>query len=250
MDRTAHLAALRADGTALAAAAEEAGTGAPVPPCPEWRIRDLLRHLGGVYAWAGTIVTERLDSPPRLRDDSGLGDPPDGDAGLVDWFRDRHARLLGILSIADDEPPCWTLLPADTSGVAFWARRQALETAVHRIDAQSAVGPIAPFDPLFAADGVDELLAGFAPRPRFRLRSDPPRALHVHAEDVDRHWLLTVGPDAVRTERTDGPADLTLTGTASGLFSTLWNRPAAGTEPRSAGDTSLLDAWRELARIG
>ena len=62
---------------------------------------------------------------------------------------------------------------AGPSPLAFWARRQAHETAVHRYDAQSAApgGPPAPagaFDPAFAADGVDELIMGFAARRRYR----------------------------------------------------------------------------------
>jgi len=41
-----HIAALDADGALLAAAAERAGLDAPVPGCPLWKMRELLRHTG------------------------------------------------------------------------------------------------------------------------------------------------------------------------------------------------------------
>ena len=43
----------------------------------------------------------------------------------------------------------------------MWARRQAHETAIHRVDGESALGALSgtPFEPSFGADGVDELLA-------------------------------------------------------------------------------------------
>src|SRR5262249_53658636 len=148
-------------------------------------------------------------------------------AELPGWFREGHAALVQALSVAGPDLNCWAFLAAP-SPLAFWARRQAHETAIHRVDAgQAAVtpgdaavtpgdaavtpgdaavtpgdaasapgdaasargdagrapgdaasapgdaastaGPAAPgtgtpFDPAFAADGVDELLMGFLTR--------------------------------------------------------------------------------------
>ncbi|MEV4286740.1 maleylpyruvate isomerase N-terminal domain-containing protein [Nonomuraea bangladeshensis] len=43
--------------------------------------------------------------------------------------------------------------------VGFWIRRMALETVVHRIDAELAAGtPVTPVPDDLAADGVDEIL--------------------------------------------------------------------------------------------
>src|SRR6204780_1534249 len=50
------------------------------------------------------------------------------------------------------------------SPLAFWARRQAHEPAIHRADAESAAGDVTPFPAVFAADGIDELLVCFASR--------------------------------------------------------------------------------------
>ena len=65
------------------------------------------------------------------------------------------------LRTADPAVRCWTFLPAP-SPLAFWARRQAHETAIHRADAQLAAGPVTPFAADFAAPTyatVEELCA-------------------------------------------------------------------------------------------
>jgi uncharacterized protein (TIGR03083 family) len=69
-----------------------------------------------------------------------------GDAELLGWFRDGHAELVRALRSADPRLSCWTFLPAPSS-LAFWARRQAHETAIHRADAESAAGPVTRFPP-------------------------------------------------------------------------------------------------------
>ena len=62
-----HIDALRRQGGLLAAAAERAGLGAPVPPCPTWRVKDLLRHTGYIHRWAARHIIEcpetALDGP-------------------------------------------------------------------------------------------------------------------------------------------------------------------------------------------
>ena len=35
-----------------------AGPDAPVPACPGWRIRDLVRHVGNVHAGTGYVGSE------------------------------------------------------------------------------------------------------------------------------------------------------------------------------------------------
>ena len=58
-----HIAALRAEGPLLARAAERAGPDAPVPACPGWRMRDLVRHVGNVHRWATGYVVEQHPAP-------------------------------------------------------------------------------------------------------------------------------------------------------------------------------------------
>jgi uncharacterized protein (TIGR03083 family) len=87
--------------------------------------------------------------------------PPDGQ--LHDWYLSGLDALVSGLASADPGMPAWTFLPAP-SPLAFWARRQAHETAIHRADAELAAGSRPSYPAELAADGVDELLTGFTAR--------------------------------------------------------------------------------------
>ena len=131
--------------------------------------------------------------------------------------------------------------------LAMWARRQAHETAVHRFDAQDATGAVSNFDPKFASDGIDELLAGFAPRKQeFPIATT--RTMHVHAIDTEDHWLMTMGSGGIETARDAGPADVSIGGAASDLYLLLWNR-AQDTTVDVRGDRELLELWHNNVRV-
>jgi uncharacterized protein (TIGR03083 family) len=244
MEIDAHCSALAEQGTALAAAAGRAGLTADVPTCPGWTVRHLLEHIGRVHRWAATYVQE---GPAAFGGGSArMATPPS--EGLLDWFVDGHAQLVAALRAAPDDLQCWPFLPAP-SPLAFWARRQAHETAIHRADADAACGTVPSYAPRFAADGIDELLDGFYARRGGSLRADPPRSLLVVATDADRRWHLAIGPE--RREVTvddDLPADCTVRGPASDLYLLLWNRPPVRT-PEITGDQAVMGLWRDRAQI-
>jgi uncharacterized protein (TIGR03083 family) len=157
-------------------------------------VRDLLRHTGYVHRWATAYVKEQhLTWVDRFSEAEILASRPAGDEMLTSWFRDGRERLASALERAEPGMMCWTFLDAP-SPLAFWARRQAHETAIHRVDAQQAAGIPAsgldPFAPGLAADGIDELLMGFARRESKRgLRSNPPGWLAIHAAG-DGDWVV------------------------------------------------------------
>jgi uncharacterized protein (TIGR03083 family) len=247
MEVVEHVAALRREGRLLAEVADRTGLAVPVPTCPEWRMRDLVRHIGGVHRWAAAYVAGSRTQPISEQEQAEIMGPPDDDHVLVDWFREGHAHLVHELKAAAPDLACWTFLAAP-SPLAFWARRQAHETAIHRADAESPGASIAPFPPAFAADGIDELLSCFITRPGGRLRADPPWTLHVRATDAAADWLVRIGPDQRVVSREAGDADCCVRGPASELYLMLWNRRApAGLEVR--GDPALLDLWRDSVRI-
>jgi uncharacterized protein (TIGR03083 family) len=249
--------ALRRQGERLADAAERAGLDATVPPCPPWLVKDLLRHTGYVHRWAARHITERpgqvLDGPPEAEILRGGAE----DAGLLAWFLAGHAALTKTLATADPALECATFMAAP-SPLAFWARRQAHETAIHRADAESAVGAMPEYQAKFAADGIDELIMGFGRRRKYQPGSDPRTAdgalLRVLAVDAGDAWSVEVheGRLQPRRDAPDAPdgARCTLSGPASGLYLYLWNRADA---PRAGvtvtGDPALLTSWQASVRV-
>ncbi|MEW2403676.1 maleylpyruvate isomerase family mycothiol-dependent enzyme [Streptomyces sp. NPDC046862] len=251
MDIAEHIEALDREGRLLVTAAESAGTGARVPTCPGWRVRDLLRHTGMVHRWAGAFIAEGHTS---YHPDGG---EPDLDgAELLAWFREGHGWLVDTLTTAPPDVACWSFLPAP-SPLAFWARRQAHETTVHRLDAESArdgtaeaVGANAPdfaIAPEFAVDGIDELLLAFHAREKSRVRTDRPRVLRVRASDTGTVWTVRLSSGPPLSERGEtAEADCEVTGPAARLYLSLWNRLPL---PGVTGDESVAALWRENSAV-
>lgn len=261
MEIAAYLAALDDDGDALAGAAARAGLTAPVPTCPGWQVRDLLRHVAYAHRWAARHVTERLATVAEQDPEAAIlaGGPPDDE--LLSYYRQGLDDLLAALGTAGPDLACATFLAAP-SPLAFWARRQAHETAVHRYDVQSTPalpGPAGPPDPLtafgpaFAADGIDELIMGFAARRRYRLRGDEDRSLAVATADWPGSWLIELADGRISVRREPGPAvrpDCLLTGPAAGLYAFLWHRCSADQgRVTVAGDHALLALWSASVRV-
>jgi len=281
MEIADHIACLRSEGELLAEAAERSPLTAPVPSCPGWQIRDVLAHLGFVHRWATRYVAEgRTEATSEPGEEEIIRLAP-ADESLVGWFRAGHARLVSVLAAADPAGRCWTFLPAP-SPLAFWARRQAHETAIHRVDAQLAAAAAAatvpgadldPFPAGLAADGVDELLTGFGGRDPESL-CDASAVLVIRAEDGARgaDWTVVMGqPGAGASRGLDpaaraaaagitgaapayrgvagpAPAYCEVAGPATALYLMLWNRgTAAGLDVR--GDDRVLAAWREKMQV-
>jgi len=237
MDVAEYVKRLRAEGERLAEAAGWAGLEAPVPTCPGWCIADLLTHVGGVHRWAAAQV--RSGQPEPL----AAAFPEQ----TLDGYRESLRDLLDALTAAAPDVTCWAFLPAP-SPLAFWARRQAHEAAVHRVDAESASDSVTGVPAGFAVDGIDELLFGFFSRPGGRLVADPPRSMALRATDTDAAWTVHLEPAGRRFIRGAEPADLTVTGPAGDLYLLLWNRRDA-TGLAVDGDPGVLDLWRSRATI-
>lgn len=242
MEIDEHIAIVRREGERLADVAGQTSFDAEVGTCPGWTIRDLVRHVGGIHSWATAHVSKsrsgRFDPFEELE-----GRWPSDDA-LLEWFRAGHHKLVSALESAPDDLECFTFLKAP-SARAFWARRQAHETGMHRADAESAGTGITPFAPEQAVDGIDELLFGFMARPGQRFRTEDARVLQLSATDAAAAWQVRTSQDEPVVRRgLDGEADLRVTAAASDLFLLVWNRRAQdGLDV--VGDTSLLDLWRQ-----
>jgi uncharacterized protein (TIGR03083 family) len=237
-----YLGAVRDDGTALAAAARR-GLDPPVPACPGWTVADLVLHTGMVHRNKLEIVRGRLGEPPDP------WPPPDPEpVELLGWYEDGLEELLTVLEAADPETRVWTFHRPDQT-VAFWRRRMAHETAVHRVDAESAHGEPRPVPAALAADGVGELLeVFFAPRLEGEPVGGRGQAVHLHATDAEGEWLVRLLPAGVEVGRGHAKGDAAARGSASDLLLFLWGRAPVDRLERF-GEPALLGRVRELAAL-
>jgi uncharacterized protein (TIGR03083 family) len=252
--------------------------GLPVPSCPDWTLRQLGTHLGRVHRWAAEIVSTRTaEAIPMKAAPDGI--PPADPAGQADWLLAGAQRLTEAIRAAGTDQ-VWafgSLAPA-----AFWARRQAHETMVHRADAELAAGLPVVLDAELAADAVDEWLRLMAGprygRPDARATALPAGAsLHVIAIAPGQRgtrsgrWLIKrvgdsvevllapkpIGPDVTGPDVTGpdvtgpdvtGPdliePSLTVSGPPDQILLMLLRRlsPEAA-DIRLSGDTALLTGW-------
>jgi uncharacterized protein (TIGR03083 family) len=227
------------------------GADARVPTCPDWVWRDLLAHVGFVHRWAAGYVAKGLTEMVEEPGEEEVLSRAPGDDQLVEWVAEGHKRLVGSLRSAPADLNCWTFLAAP-SPLAFWSRRQAHETAVHRVDAELAAGqPPGAIGTSFAVDGIDELLLGFLARRRSRrLPELEPGVIRFEASDTGDSWTVQISPD--RMETTKGPStnesELSVTGPASELYLLLWNRRRSASVEVD-GRQDLLDQWPQRVRV-
>jgi uncharacterized protein (TIGR03083 family) len=244
------------EGDQFATAADKGELTVGIAACEGWDMRSLVRHLGLIHLWAaGTVVAaqddwlDSMDIPDMARYWPELASSWPDDTELISWYSATKDNLIRVLESAPADHQCFSFLPAPTP-VTMWSRRQASEIAIHRFDAENARGIPSHFEPEFAADMLDELLSGFAVRPRHQkaTKIESEQVLHVHADDVDQHWYLTIGPHTTETAREGGDADLTVTATAADLYLHMWNRTGDSTVELT-GDAGVMDIWRESCRV-
>ena len=240
MDPDQYLAVIAREGAATSAAAAGVGLDADLPSCPDWDVADLIAHTGRVHRWVTEIVTTRAtERVSRV----GILAPTTDD--LVPWFDEGVRDLVETLRATDPAEPVWSWSSEQTVG--FWRRRMAVETTIHRWDAESATGDPGPIDADLAADAIDEFLDVYLPSEEAPL---PPGggSIHLHRTDGDGEWVLTLEADAVRIDRGHGHADVAVRGSAEELLLLLWRRITPD-RVEVLGERSVLDrflSWMEL----
>jgi uncharacterized protein (TIGR03083 family) len=224
-------------------------TAADVPTCPGWTVAELATHIGGIHRWVTAIVASQAPSRLPFPEVGPESSSPDG---LARWLTAGAVPLLESLRAAGPVTPVWTWGPGRTSG--WWARRVVHETAVHRADAELAVGVAAPvIDPVVAADGIDEFLFNLpsARRPYKHLASLPTgSSMHLHATDADGEWLVRFTESGIAWERGHAKATVAVRGPVALLLLFTYGR-VPGADERFAvfGDASVLDAWQQRTTL-
>lgn len=246
MDLRRQVAMIDQFAQTLATDATAAGLTAPVPSCPGWDVRELVTHVRHVHRWATGIVANRLTEMP---DEATVGAwcPPVSNENLIDDFVVGAHRLIEVLTDAPEDLACFSFLPAP-SPRAFWARRQLHETVVHAADARAARAMTLDVPSDVAIDGIDELLFGFATRPR-RREIPAERTLALDARDTGDRYFVTLSAEQFTTTHEIAASDCLVAATASNLYLQLWNRPVAPGALGVIGDVSVLAQFSQSVQV-
>jgi uncharacterized protein (TIGR03083 family) len=228
----------------LVAVARQGPLDAEVPGCPGWDVARLTGHVGRVHRWA-TAAVESGTEP----DGSTLERPPKGDE-VVDWEAAAIDPLLKALGNAPS-PGKWNFVgTADPDGM-FWSRRMAVETSIHRWDAENAIGGASDASPIaaaLAAEGIEEELTLLAPRNLGdRDGIDIGGSVHIHCTDTDGEWTLRTDDGVVRVDRGHEKGSAALRGPASSVLLVLYRRLRPGEGGTEVlGEAGVLDRWLAL----
>jgi len=223
---------IRREADAFLVAARK-GLDAQVPGCPGWTVRDLTYHLGCVHRFHNAHLGRGVTTPPGQP-----AQPEVGDDDLLAWFDDGVDELLITLRTVDLDAPAWNWAPHTPQLAGFWPRRMALETAVHRWDAESAHHDATGFDLDVAVDGIDEMLTVMGPAEP--AADSPSGVVVVRPTDTDAAWAVRLEPAQFEVlSAVPADPDAVLAGTSAALLLGLWGRlPAQSLE--TSGDQALI----------
>ena len=204
-------------------------------------MRQLTHHLGSVHRWA-------CQSAATAKQPESFGTETPNDDELTGWLRAGADELAETLLAIDPVGPTWSPFPVEQIG-AIWPRRQAMETMVHRSDAETAVGFRVTLDPELASDGIDEYFTIALPRLLQRGRANPPTgSLHLHCTDIAGEWLIQTEAGELTIIREHRKGDAALRGPAEAILLKLWNRTTPRADELSlVGDESVLEGWLTIA---
>lgn len=238
---TRYLELIDADSARLLSVARD--LDAAVPTCPGWTVRDLVEHVAVVYQHkiaCTQLQREPDDWPPPVP----AGDPRE-------WLQKSRVELLELLLDRGPAAPSHTWWPPDQT-VGFWYRRMAQETAVHRVDAESAVGEVTPVAADLAVDGIDEALmimlegdwSDMSPDDWGAVSPEAGVGRTVAVAGGDAVWRVTSRIDGVGVQVGAGRADALVGGDPSEVLLWLWGRrPVEAVQV--SGDHAAVHALRD-----
>lgn len=183
-----------------------------IPWLGRWTVRSLVVHLSRIHHWAAAQARRQAEEP--------LGRGP---FDLPELYASCARELRETLAELDPGARAWTLLDdgvpraEQTGTVAFWHRRQALETLVHLWDLRTALGEQLEVDDAVWLDCLDEVVTVMHPRQLRLERVAPPQA---------RIAFAPTGTDAV-LQLAGAPHDApsaVLAGPAEALALIAWGR--------------------------
>lgn len=234
-----YLDAIRRDADLMSAAVRTGTVEAAVAACPGWDVRKVIEHTGFIHRWATHAI--RTGAAPERGDVTPAGD----DENLAVWIVEGAAALIESLTDVDLDGDTWHPFPFDKK-MWVWGRRMAIETTLHRWDAQTACGFEAVLDAELASRGIHEFFELGMPRILEKVDGVPPsQSLHVHCTDVDGEWLVWGDGDQYRMLPVHDKGDAAMRSTAQNLLLVLMGRLDRG-DIDIVGDASAADAWLDI----
>lgn len=207
-------------------------------------------HTGGVHRWATHAITHA--APPSKLDEPKPGPQASG-GELGAWIREGAGPLIESLAGTPLDADSWHPFPAEQKAWV-WSRRQAMETMVHRWDAEHATAGGATLEAGLAAVGLAEFFEMLWPRVIGRENAACPDAsLHVHCTDDDLpanagEWIVWGDGGEFRMEAVHRKGDAALRGPAADLLLVMMGRAdleTVGTVDL-VGDPAAVAAWFAL----
>ncbi len=237
-----YLTALESDYRRLAEVTG-ADQGAKVPSCPEWTVRDLIDHVAHVYLHK--VQCMRLNALPKPWPPEATGETP------TQLLQRGHTELMAEFAARDPQASAATWFEPDNT-VAFWQRRMAHETVIHRVDAELAASvPIARISDELAFDGIDEALVIFLAWSSRKWADEFTEELSKGDGSVlvAGRWLVSWGSSTgiVVSEASAG-GDAAVSGSPESVLLWVWRR-ADDEAVHVAGDPAKVAQLRELLRI-
>lgn len=248
LEHSRFLQGIESEGGRLGALPVDA-LNAPVPMLDGWTGERVVRHVGKVHRWVTGLLNAPADTDPNALA-AAAPSLPKGPACL-EAYRDALCEMLDAFAVRDPNQPVASFIGA--SDVAFWARRQAHELGVHRVDATDALHALRglaseALDPALAADGIDEWLTVFVETRHDQRGGVVPDSLYnstfvfeplatsgddvlarlvLHYDEIGRPTVGTARDEfdvSEQIDRAEVPDAITFRSPAETLFLTVWRR--------------------------
>jgi uncharacterized protein (TIGR03083 family) len=197
----------------------ERGLEEQVPSCPGWDVAEVVWHVAVVYEHKARVMADNAWPDPW---------PPadfDGRAEIA-FLREARDDLFAEFSRHDIAEQT-TTFSTDDSTIGFWARRMALEAAVHRYDAELAHGDPTPIADDLSLDGIDEVLRVMLGGTWWdgRVDTEHPVDAVISVDSGGAHWSCDVRRASVDISTDRGaPASAGVAGEPMQVFLWLWGR--------------------------